>query len=100
LSGGNQQKVMLARWLGVGARVFVFDEPTAGIDVGAKVEIYRLLRALAAEGVALLVLSSDFEEIKVMADRVLVLRKGVVAGALHRGGIEEGRLLALQVGSE
>jgi ABC-type sugar transport system ATPase subunit len=99
LSGGNQQKAMLARWLAVGARVFVLDEPTAGIDIGTKVEIYRLLRLLSAEGVALLVLSSDFEEIKVIADRVLVLRKGVVAGDLRRDQINERRMLALQVGA-
>lgn len=100
LSGGNQQKVMLARWLGVDVRILVFDEPTAGIDVGAKLEIYKLLRSLAADGVALLVLSSDFEEIKVIADRVLVLRKGVVAGELGRDEIDEDRMLALQVGAK
>jgi ABC-type sugar transport system ATPase subunit len=99
LSGGNQQKVMLARWLTVDARVLVFDEPTAGIDVGAKLEIYKLLRSLAAEGAAMLVLSSDFAEIKLIADRVLVLRKGVVAGELARDEIDEDRMLALQVGA-
>jgi ABC-type sugar transport system ATPase subunit len=97
LSGGNQQKVVLGRWLGVGARVFVFDEPTAGIDVGAKVEIYRLLRELADQGAALVLFSSDFEEIKIMADRVIVLRRGRVAGELDRDEISEERLLALQL---
>ena len=90
---------MLARWLTVDARVLIFDEPTAGIDVGAKLEIYKLLRSLAAEGAAMLVLSSDFEEIKLIADRVLVLRKGVIVGELARDEIDEDRMLALQVGA-
>jgi ribose transport system ATP-binding protein len=97
LSGGNQQKVMLGRWLNVEARVFVFDEPTAGIDVGSKLEIYGLLRELAAQGAAIVVLSSDFEEIKLVADRVIVLRRGRIAGELRGGNINEHRMLTLQV---
>jgi ABC-type sugar transport system ATPase subunit len=97
LSGGNQQKIMLGRWLNVAARVFVFDEPTAGIDVGSKLEIYDLLRDLAGQGAAILVLSSDFEEIKLVADRVIVLRRGRVAGELRGGDINEHRMLTLQV---
>jgi ribose transport system ATP-binding protein len=97
LSGGNQQKIMLGRWLNVEARVFVFDEPTAGIDVGSKLEIYGLLRELAAQGAAIVVLSSDFEEIKLVADRVIVLRRGRIAGELRRGTISEHQMLTLQV---
>jgi ABC-type sugar transport system ATPase subunit len=88
---------MLGRWLDVGARTFVFDEPTAGIDVGSKLEIYGLLRELAGHGAAIVVLSSDFEEIKIVADRVIVLRKGRVAGELRGGEITEHRMLTLQV---
>jgi ABC-type sugar transport system ATPase subunit len=97
LSGGNQQKVVLGRWLNVGARTLVFDEPTAGIDVGAKVEIYRLLRDLADGGAAIVLFSSDFEEIKIMADRVIVVRRGTIAGEIPRDEISEERLLALQL---
>ena len=97
LSGGNQQKVMLGRWLNVDARVFVFDEPTAGIDVGSKLEIYGLLRQLASQGAAIVVLSSDYEEIKLVADRAIVLRRGRVAGELRGGDINEHRMLTLQV---
>ena len=95
LSGGNQQKVVLARWLSVGARAFVFDEPTAGIDVGTKIEIYKLLRELADGAAAIVLLSSDYEEIKLMADRVIVLRRGQIAGEIGRDEISEERLLAL-----
>jgi ABC-type sugar transport system ATPase subunit len=98
LSGGNQQRVVLGRWLNVGARILVFDEPTAGIDVGAKVEIYRLLRQLADRGATIVLFSSDFEEIKIMADRVIVLHRGRSAGEIGRDEISEERLLALQLG--
>jgi ABC-type sugar transport system ATPase subunit len=97
LSGGNQQKVVIARWIGTGARVFVFEEPTAGIDVGTKIEIYRLLRRLADKGATIVAFSSDFEEIKLISDRVLILRHGRIAGELERHEITEERLLALEV---
>jgi ribose transport system ATP-binding protein len=96
LSGGNQQKVLLARCLEVGARVLVLDEPTAGIDVHAKFEIFELLRGLARGGAAVVVFSSDYEEIKVLADRCLVLRAGRVVGELPRQDISEERLLATE----
>ena len=98
LSGGNQQKIVVGRWLNTGAQVFVFDEPTAGVDVGAKIEIYTLLRELADAGAALVVFSSDFEEIKLLADRTLVLRRGVVAGELPTHELSDERLLALSLG--
>ena len=97
LSGGNQQKVVLGRWLSTGARVFVFDEPTAGIDVGTKLEIYQLLRELATQGAAVVLFSSDYEEIKLMADRAVVLRRGLVAGELRGEDVTEERLIALEL---
>ncbi|MEU7531897.1 sugar ABC transporter ATP-binding protein [Saccharothrix sp. NPDC042600] len=86
LSGGNQQKVVLARWLLRGCRVLLLDEPTRGVDVGARGEIYRLVRDLAERGVAVVVVSSDIEEVLGLADRVLVVREGVV---VHEGPAEE-----------
>ncbi|HEX8102876.1 MAG TPA: sugar ABC transporter ATP-binding protein, partial [Solirubrobacteraceae bacterium] len=96
LSGGNQQKVVLARWLGTGASVFVFDEPTAGIDVGAKAEIYDVILDLARDGAAVVVFSSDFDEIRALADRVLVLKRGRVAGELAAGELDDEQLLSLE----
>ena len=78
LSGGNQQKVVIGRWLGGDARLFVFDEPTTGVDVGSKVEIYRQMTAVAKTGAAVLFISSDFEELVGMCDRIAVMRKGAI----------------------
>jgi ribose transport system ATP-binding protein len=80
LSGGNQQKVALGKWLVKPPRVLILDEPTRGIDVGAKYEIYRIVNELASEGVAVLMISSEIEELIGMCDRILVMRKGEVAG--------------------
>ncbi len=76
LSGGNQQKVIIARWLQSGARIFLFDEPTRGIDVGAKFEIHELMRRLAKEGCAILVISSELPEVMALSDRIGVMRGG------------------------
>ena len=86
LSGGNQQKVVLAKWLARNCEVLIFDEPTRGVDVGAKYEIYLLMNELAAAGKAILMISSDLPEVLGMADRILVLHEGRV-----RGEIEEAR---------
>jgi rhamnose transport system ATP-binding protein len=80
LSGGNQQKVMLAKWLNMGPRLLIVDEPTRGIDIGAKAEVHALLRQLAGQGVAIIVISSDLPEVLSLADRVLVMREGRLAG--------------------
>src|SRR5208283_3643159 len=80
LSGGNQQKVVLAKWLCRSADILLFDEPTRGIDVGAKAEVYELVRRLAAEGSAILVISSELPEILGLSDRILVLSRGRLAG--------------------
>jgi ABC-type sugar transport system ATPase subunit len=83
LSGGNQQKVVLARWMLRAPRVLVLDEPFQGVDVGAKAEIEALLRAAAAGGLACLVVDSDFEDLARLCDRVLVLRDGAIGGELR-----------------
>ncbi|WP_052336576.1 sugar ABC transporter ATP-binding protein [Nocardioides alkalitolerans] len=83
LSGGNQQKVIVSRWVGAGARVFVFDEPTQGVDVGARAEIYAVMRELAADGAAILMISSDVEEVVAQSDEVLVMREGRLVAHLH-----------------
>jgi ribose transport system ATP-binding protein len=100
LSGGNQQKVVLAKWLARRPRVLIFDEPTRGIDVGAKSEIYALMDQLAGEGVAILMISSDLEEILGMSDRVLVLHEGRLAGELPRAELSEEAIMHLATGGE
>lgn len=98
LSGGTQQKVVLAKWLLAGARVFLLDEPTRGIDVGAKAEIYDMIRTLAAEGAAVLMASSESEELMGLADRILVMHRGRVAGELTRAQANEERIMHLATG--
>ncbi len=92
LSGGNQQKAVLAKWLNSESRIFIFDEPTRGIDVGAKVELYGLMERLAAEGRAILMISSEISEILGMADRIIVMKAGAIAGMLTRHEATENRL--------
>jgi ABC-type sugar transport system ATPase subunit len=97
LSGGNQQKVALAKWLATQAQVFLLDEPTVGIDVGAKAEIYQLIAALAREGVACLLVSADIPEILSLSSRILVIRKGRIAGELDPRFASEEDVLQLAV---
>lgn len=98
LSGGNQQKVVLAKWLGMAPRVILFDEPTRGIDAGAKGEIYALMRALADEGVAILMISSDMEEVIGVSDRIAVMHEGRISGMLDRDLFSEQAVLRLAIG--
>lgn len=98
LSGGNQQKAILARWLAADPRLLVLDEPTRGIDVGAKEEVMRLVRALAREGMALLFISAEIEEVAKTSDRVVVLRDRRKAGEIEGRAIEAGALLRLIAG--
>jgi ribose transport system ATP-binding protein len=98
LSGGNQQKVVLGRWLALDPRVLLLDEPTRGIDVGAKEEIYLLMERLAERGVGILFASSEMEEVFGMADRVLVMREGRIAGELDRDGLSEEAVMGLATG--
>lgn len=98
LSGGNQQKVVLAKWLAMSPSVVLFDEPTRGIDVGAKSEIYTLIRALADAGIAVLMISSDMEEVIGVSDRILVMHEGAISGELDRPQFCEHNLMQLAVG--
>jgi ribose transport system ATP-binding protein len=100
LSGGNQQKVVLGKWLERTPRLLILDEPTRGIDVGAKSEIYALMDKLAADGVAVLMISSDLEEILGMSDRVLVLHEGRLTGELSRDRMSEEAIMHLATGGE
>jgi L-arabinose transport system ATP-binding protein len=95
LSGGNQQKVVLGRWLARRPKVLILDEPTRGIDVGAKAEIYRLIAELAAQGIALMVISSEMPELLGLADRVLVMAGGRIVAELGRDEASEERILSL-----
>jgi ABC-type sugar transport system ATPase subunit len=84
LSGGNQQKVLLARWLNASPKIFILDEPTRGIDIGAKVEIHRLLNRLAEQGAAIIIISSELDEVLGMSDRILVMHEGRIVREFSR----------------
>jgi ribose transport system ATP-binding protein len=99
LSGGNQQKVVLAKWLATKPRVVLLDEPTRGIDVGAKIAVYQLMRELAASGVAILMVSSELPEVIGMSDRIVVMRDGLLAAELPAGSDEE-TVMAVATGAE
>ncbi len=99
LSGGNQQKVVLSKWLATKPKVLIFDEPTRGIDVGAKVEIYRLMNELAAQGVAILMISSEMPEVIGMSDRIMVIAQGRVAGILDHTEATQENILELATGT-
>jgi ribose transport system ATP-binding protein len=98
LSGGNQQKVVLAKWLSLEPKMIIFDEPTRGIDVGAKAEIYELMRNLAREGVAILMISSDMEEVLGLSHRIAVMHEGRITGVLDRADCTEDAVMHLAVG--
>jgi len=98
LSGGNQQKVVLGKWLAGDVRVFIFDEPTRGIDVGAKVEIYNLMNRLTSNGAAIVMISSELPELIGMSDRILVMRRGRVQAEIDRSEATEERVLAAALG--
>jgi rhamnose transport system ATP-binding protein len=100
LSGGNQQKVALARWLLTGPRVLILDEPTQGVDVGAKAEVHREMDRLAREGVAILMISSDLQEVLAMSDRVVVMRLGRIVGILERDDLAPDRVMRLALGED
>jgi ABC-type sugar transport system ATPase subunit len=93
LSGGNQQKVLFAKWLFRRPRVFILDEPTRGVDVGAKVAIYELIRSLAADGMAVLLISSEHEEVLGLAHRVLVMRAGRIVAEFDEQTMSEDAVL-------
>jgi ABC-type sugar transport system ATPase subunit len=89
LSGGNQQKVVIAKWLALQPRLLILDEPTKGIDVGAKAQIHKLIRDLAAQGVAVLMISSELPEILTVSDRIYVMHEGRIAGHLLTRAADE-----------
>jgi rhamnose transport system ATP-binding protein len=98
LSGGNQQKVMLAKWLETKPRILIFDEPTRGIDVGAKAEVHNIIRQLAKDGVAVIVISSDLPEVLALADRILVMREGQQMGIFGIAEATQESIMALATG--
>ena len=100
LSGGNQQKVVLAKWLGTKPDVLILDEPTRGVDVGAKKEIYLIMNELAASGVAIIMISSDLPEILGMSDRVYVMREGQVSGMLEQQEATQESIMTLATGGQ
>ena len=100
LSGGNQQKVVLAKWLALNPRILIVDEPTRGIDVGAKAEVHALLSRLAGQGVAILMISSELPEILGMSDRILVMREGRLAGELTRSEATQETIMSMATGVE
>jgi rhamnose transport system ATP-binding protein len=100
LSGGNQQKVVLAKWLSTGPKLLIVDEPTRGIDVGTKAEVHRLMSSLAADGIAIVMVSSELPEVLGMADRVVVLREGRVAAELSRSEATEEAVMYAAMGQQ
>ena len=99
LSGGNQQKVVLAKWLASGPRVLILDEPTRGIDIGAKVEVHRLISELAASGLAIILISSDLPEVLAMSDRIVVLHEGRVTAEISRDQATQERVMFAATGN-
>jgi ribose transport system ATP-binding protein len=100
LSGGNQQKVVLAKWFNTNGDIFIFDEPTRGIDVGSKQEIYQVMVELLKQGKAIIMVSSDMPEVVSMSDRVLVLKKGSSVAELTKGEITEENILTFSIGDK
>jgi rhamnose transport system ATP-binding protein len=99
LSGGNQQKVMLSKWLNAEPKLLILDEPTRGIDVGAKAEVHHMISDLASQGIAVLMISSDLPEVLGMSDRVLVMREGRQMAVLDRAEATEQSVMAAAMGT-
>jgi ABC-type sugar transport system ATPase subunit len=97
LSGGNQQKVALARWLAINPAVLILDEPTQGIDIGSKSEIHRLMLDLAERGLAIIMISSDLPEVLAMSDRIAVMRAGTILTSLSREEATPEKILSLEL---
>lgn len=100
LSGGNQQKVVIAKWVGIGPKLLIMDEPTRGVDVGAKREIYQLMNELTARGVAIIMVSSELPEILGMSDRILVVHEGKVSGELTKDEATQEKIMTLATGGK
>ncbi|MDR4341783.1 ATP-binding cassette domain-containing protein, partial [Bacillus thuringiensis] len=98
LSGGNQQKVVIAKWIGIGPKVLILDEPTRGVDVGAKREIYSLMNELTDRGVAIIMVSSELPEILGMSDRIIVVHEGRISGEIYAQEATQERIMTLATG--
>ena len=98
LSGGNQQKVILAKWLATNVDILIFDEPTKGVDVGAKAEIYALMEEFVAEGKSIIMISSELPEVIGMSDRIIVLKEGRMSALVNREEFSETNLLGHAIG--
>ena len=100
LSGGNQQKVVIAKWVGMHPKLLILDEPTRGIDIGAKKDIYDLMNELTAKGVSIIMVSSELPEVIGMSDRILVIHEGRVAGIVEHKDATQTRIMTLVTGGE
>lgn len=100
LSGGNQQKVVIAKWIGLSPSIIIMDEPTRGIDIGAKRDIYDLMNELTNQGVSIIMVSSELPEILGMSDRVMVIHEGGVAGILNRADATAESIMTLATGGQ
>lgn len=100
LSGGNQQKVVLAKWLGVRCKVLLFGEPTRGVDIRGRQEVYRIMRELLEQGVSIILLTSDYTEAIEMSHRIAVMQRGVIRKIFRRGEVNEDEILKEAVGVE
>ena len=98
LSGGNQQKVMLSKWLNTSPKMLILDEPTRGIDVGAKAEVHHMINDLAAQGLAVILISSDLPEVLAMSDRILVMREGRQMGIFERADATQEKVMTAAMG--
>ena len=100
LSGGNQQKVVIAKWVGKKPEIIIMDEPTRGIDVGAKRDIYELMNELTANGVSIIMVSSELPEVLGMSDRIMVIHEGRIAGELLHDEADQEKIMALATGGQ
>lgn len=98
LSGGNQQKVVLAKWLAGKSKILIFDEPTRGIDVGAKVEVYNLMNSLVGSGAAVIMVSSEMPELLGMSDRIVVMHEGSLVAEFDRANVTQEKILSAAMG--
>ena len=98
LSGGNQQKVVFAKWIYTEPRILILDEPTRGVDIGAKKEIYSIINQLAKKGVAIIMVSSELPEVFGMSDRIIVVREGLVRGIIGQAEADQEKIMTLATG--
>ena len=100
LSGGNQQKVVLAKWIYTDPKILILDEPTRGVDIGAKKEIYSVINDMAARGVAVIMVSSELPEVLGMSDRIMVVHEGKVTGIVEAAEVDQAKVMTLATGGQ